>query len=113
MNTTTSIFVALLLAFSLQPAIAQEAQTPEEPLEAEAPEDDGTSTLQQFGGPASVPGQLADDERLKESLTGRTMLQGYFDWKDRLREEHGVNFSSRAGCLRPGEVARSRVSWSR
>jgi len=93
MNTTTSIFVALLLAFSLQPAIAQEAQTPEEPLEAEAPEDDGTSTLQQFGGPASVPGQLADDERLKESMTGRTMLQGYFDWKDRLREEHGVNFS--------------------
>jgi porin len=61
--------------------------------EAQTPEDDESSTHQQFGGPNSVPGQLADDERLKESLTGRTMLQDYFDWKDRLREKHGLNFS--------------------
>jgi porin len=61
--------------------------------ETQSPEDDESSTDQQFGGPNSVPGQLADDERLKESLTGRTILQDYFDWKDRLREKHGLNFS--------------------
>jgi len=78
------IFVALLLVLSIQPGMAQEAQTPE---------DDGASTRQQFGGPNSVPGQLADDERLTESLTGRTMLQNYFDWKDGVREKHGFSFS--------------------
>ena len=64
------LLVVLLLLLSIQPGMAQEAQTPE---------DDGASSNQQFGGPNSVPGQLADDERLTESLTGRTMLQNYFD----------------------------------
>ena len=86
MDTTKSIFLALLLlASSIQPGMAQEAQTPA---------DDGSSTRrQQFGGPNSVPGQLADDERLTESLTDRTLLETDFDWRDRLREEHGVDFS--------------------
>ncbi len=78
------IFAALLLAVSIQSGTAQEAQ---------GREDDGLSTQQQFGGPNSVPGQLADDERLTESLTGRTLVQEYFDCKDRLREERGLNFS--------------------
>lgn len=78
------ILVTLLLALSIQPGMAQEAQSPEE---------DGSSTAQQFGGPNSVPGQLADDERLTESLTGVSMPQGYFDWKDGLKEDYGVSFS--------------------
>ena len=76
--------VAALLVCSLQPVMAQEAQTPE---------DDDSPAAQQFGGPNSVPGQLADDERLTESLTDRAPLQSYFDWKDRLREKHGLNYS--------------------
>ena len=42
----------------------------------QAPEEDAdSSTSQRFGGPNSVPGQLADDARdSQESLTGRTML---------------------------------------
>jgi porin len=75
---------ALLLAASFQPAMAQEAQ---------APADDGASTPQQFGGPNSVPGQLADDERLTESLTDRAILEDYFDWKKGVREKHGLDFS--------------------
>ena len=61
--------------------------------DVEPPEDDGSSVVQQFGGPNSVPGQLADDARHTESLTGRTFLQDYFDWKDRVRDKHGLNFS--------------------
>ncbi len=76
------VFVTLLSLLSIQPGTAEETQTPE---------DDGSRT--QFGGPNSVPGQLADDERLKESLTDRTMFQAYLDWKDRLREKHGLSFS--------------------
>jgi porin len=78
------ILVALLLVLWIQPGMAQEAQTPE---------DGGSLTRQQFGGPNSVPGQLADDERLKESLTDVTLPQSYTDWKKNLLEKHGVDFS--------------------
>ena len=78
------VSTAFLLVMSIQPAMAQEAPPPEE---------EESSTSQRFGGPNSVPGQLADDARLTESLTDRTAFQGYFDWKDRLREKHGVDFS--------------------
>jgi porin len=63
-------------------------------VEAEASEEDEeASTPQQFGGPNSVSGQLADDARLTESMAGREKLRGYFDWKDRLREEEGFSYS--------------------
>jgi porin len=78
------ILTALLLVLSTQPAMAQAAQTPE---------GDESSAPQQFGGPNSVPGQLADDARLTESLTGRTLGHGYFDWKDGVREKHGLSFT--------------------
>jgi len=78
------ILAALLLILWTQPLMAQEAQTSE---------DDGSSASQQFGGPNSVPGQLADDKRLKESLTEISILQNYFDWKDGVREKHGLDFS--------------------
>ena len=78
------VSTAFLLVMSIQPAMAQEAPPPEE---------EESSTSQRFGGPNSVPGQLADDARLTESLTDRTAFQSYFDWKDSLREKHGVDFS--------------------
>jgi porin len=78
------ILMALLLVLSIQPAMARAAQTPE---------GDESSAPQQFGGPNSVPGQLADDARLTESLTGRTLGQSYFDWKDGVREKHGLSFT--------------------
>jgi porin len=74
----------LLLALSTQPGMTQAAQTPE---------GDESSSVQQFGGPNSVPGQQAEDARLTESLTDRTMGQGYFDWKDGVQEKHGLNFT--------------------
>ena len=78
------ILVALFLVLSGQQGMAQTAQ---------APEGDANVAVQQFGGPNSVPGQLADDERLTESITGSTPVQGYFDWKDGLREKYGLSFS--------------------
>jgi porin len=78
------ILVALLMMLSIQPGVAQEAQTLE---------DDGSLTHQQFGGPSSVPGLLADDKRLTKSLTDVTLPQSYSDWKKSLLEKHGVDFS--------------------
>jgi len=76
--------LAALLLMASQPGMAQEAQTPD---------DDGSSTSQQFGGPNSVPGQLADDERLSESLTGVTVPQTLSDWKKGLRDKRGLDSS--------------------
>lgn len=74
----------MLLTISLQPGMAQEAHTSK---------DDEAAGTQQFGGPNSVPGQLADDARLEESLIGVDVAQGYFDWKEGFRKKHGLNFS--------------------
>ena len=46
-ETTRLILVALLVLLSIHPGQAQEE---------DAPEDDGSSTPSQFGGPNSVPG---------------------------------------------------------
>ncbi len=78
------IFAALLLVTASQSALAQQA-TPAEDREP--------STVQQFSGPGSVPGQLADDRRLTESLTGVDTPKTYSDWKKGLREEHGFDFT--------------------
>ncbi|MEK6246661.1 MAG: carbohydrate porin, partial [Planctomycetales bacterium] len=75
---------ALLLMTVSQAAMGQETRTPEY---------GGSSTYPQFGGPNSVPDQLADDQRLADPSIGPTILPRYFDWKDRLREEHGLSFS--------------------
>ena len=78
------IIIALVLVLSIQPEMVQSAQTPE---------GDGSSTVQQFGGPGSVPGQLADDERFTEALTDISLPQSYTDWKKNLIEKHGFNFT--------------------
>jgi porin len=61
--------------------------------ETQSADEEESSEAQQFGGPNSVPGQLADDERLTESITGREWLRDYFAWKDRLKDEHGFSYS--------------------
>jgi len=52
-----------------------------------------SSTVQQFAGPGSVPGQLAEDARLTDSLTDITVPQSYTDWKKGLFEKHSINFT--------------------
>jgi len=61
--------------------------------DTQTPEDDESSTRQHFGGPGSVPGQIADDDRRTESLSGAELSREVVDWKDRLRDEHGLFFS--------------------
>jgi len=78
------IIITLGLLLSTQSAMGQAIQTPEE---------DRPTAVQQFGGPNSVSGQLADDARLKESLTGVSIFQNYFDWKNDLSEKHGFSFT--------------------
>jgi len=60
--------------------MAQEAQTSD-------------STQAQFGGPASVQGQEAEDRKAKASLTGVGKMKGYLNWKDRLYEKHALTYT--------------------
>jgi len=78
------IIIALGLLLSIQSTMVQAKQTPE---------NDRSAAMQQFGGPGSVPGQMADDERLKESLTDVSLPQNYTDWKENLRKEYGLSFT--------------------
>ena len=78
------VTIALGLLLSIQSTMVQAGQTPE---------NDRSTVMQQFGGPGSVPGQLAEDARLKESLTDVSLPQNYTDWKENLRKEHGLSFT--------------------
>ena len=69
--------VPLLLVVWSQPGMAQE----------------GTGALPEFGGPDSVPDQTARDAAKKETLTGLSLLEGYFDWKALLHEENGLSYT--------------------
>ena len=40
-----------------------------------------------------MPGQLADDESLTQSISGRKIGQRYSDWKAGVKENHGLNFT--------------------
>jgi porin len=86
LNQASSIFLAALLAM----VTANHAALAQQPNITEYSD---LSTVQQFGGASSVPGQLADDKRLTESLTGVDMPGSYSDWKKSLREEHGLDFT--------------------
>jgi len=77
-------FAVLLLAMLSQSVLAEDA------ISGDAGE---SSTVQQFGGPNSVPGQLEQDKRLTESLTGIKEPQSYSDWKAGVRDKHGLDFS--------------------
>jgi len=59
----------------------------------EASEKNVRSTVQQFAGPGSVPGQLAEDARLTDSLTDVTVPKNYTDWKKSLLQKHGLKFT--------------------
>ena len=58
-HLSSVVLTGLLVVAMSHAAFAQETQ----------PSDDEPPPVQQFGGVGSVPGQLADDERLTESLT--------------------------------------------
>jgi porin len=83
-RAVTGAAVATLLALSSQPGQAQADQ----PLAS-----GNQTTFPRFGGPDSVQDQLDDDARSKDSLTGKNLLQGYDDWKARLRSERGLSFT--------------------
>ena len=81
---TCNLLAGLLAVVASQTAFAQQAQVPAE---------DENLPVQQFGGINSVPGQLDDDARNVNSLSGRTFLQNYFNWKDGVKEKYGLDFS--------------------
>jgi len=82
-RATCLIGIALLLV-SIQPVQAQETQSSD---------DEEATAVQQFGGPGSVPGQLADDARLKESLTGAKFGKRHADLKEGLKEKRGLDLT--------------------
>jgi porin len=86
LDQASSIALAALLAMvtTNHAALAQQPKTTEH---------SELSTVQQFGGPGSVPGQLADDERLTKSITGRKIGQSYADWKASVKDRRGLNFT--------------------
>ena len=51
------------------------------------------TTQAQFGGPNSVEGQLYEDRQSKASFGVVPYQKGYFNWKDRVREKHGLSFT--------------------
>ncbi len=72
-----------MLLTASQSALAQEAKPAE---------DSEPSTVQQFGGASSVPGQMADDKRLADAaLTDVTLPQTYSDWKESQREKRALD----------------------
>lgn len=79
-----SFLVALLAIMLSQSAFAQEVPNPGADEDRPVP---------QFGGPGSVSGTLEDDRRLQDSLTDRRMPETWAEWKKRLREEHGFDFT--------------------
>ena len=73
-------FISFSLLSLTQYGMAQEVQT--------------SDTIQaQFGGPASVQGQEAEDRKAKESLIKVGKMKGYLNWKDRLREKHALSYT--------------------
>lgn len=53
-----------------------------------------SDTIQpQFGGPASVQGQIAEDAKQKESLAKVSAFQSYFDWKDQFSEKTALSYT--------------------
>ena len=78
-----SLLVALLLVVSVQLGTAQEQQEQEEE----------PTTSQQFGGPGSVQGQLADDARAALAFPGEAWFQAYQDWKEALLQNNGFSFT--------------------
>ena len=75
---------AVFLAFTSSLAVAQETT---------ATESEASLVPVVFGGPNSVPGQLAADARAAEAFVDPVFLDRYFDWKDGLTAKHGFSFT--------------------
>lgn len=86
------IFIALLVLW-IQPVLAQTAIIEEAPSQPTAVAEKRETDDQQFGGPGSVSGQLADDARHTESLSGETILPDHIDRKADVEKEYGLRYS--------------------
>jgi len=51
------------------------------------------TTQLQFGGPGSVTGQQIEDAKPKATLFDVDIMQGYYDWKDRLKKNSGFSYT--------------------
>lgn len=51
------------------------------------------STKIQFGGPNSVTGQIAEDQKYKRTLAKSDKLENYFNWKDQLKKDKGLSYT--------------------
>ena len=82
-----TLFFALLL---VQPALGQESDT-----EEDSGSQSGYDDLPEFGGPEGVSQTLKRDDEKRESTfqfdTLQRVLKPYFDWKRRIKAEHGVS----------------------
>ena len=47
----------------------------------------------QFGGPDQVDNQIAEDDITISRLVEKRLLEPYFEWKDNLKETHGLAFA--------------------
>lgn len=78
-------FAVVLLSFLwAHPSLAQDSQSSGV---------DESSHTPQFGGPSSVSDRLKEDAQQKDSLTGLSLMQEYWNWKERIQKDHGLSFS--------------------
>jgi len=79
----TGLFVAvLLILLVVQPLFAEEAGTTE-PI-----------THPNLGGPDAVENQMELDRADKDVLFESKYLEPYFEWKDGIKEKHGLSFGT-------------------
>jgi len=95
-------YLAALLLFVGQLAVAQESETVDEAEasdeattteEAEATDSDSFASLPRLATPGSVAGQQAEDASITQSLTGVSFGESYTNWKNGLIEDHGLNIT--------------------
>ena len=72
------ILTAILVLFVSQVSVAQT---------------DSDTTQLQFGGPASVTGQQAEDAKPKATLFDLEILPSYFKWKESFQKKTGFSYT--------------------
>jgi porin len=97
------LFTLAVIAFFCQGAQAQESTQDEQgEQQSESSAEDGTQSgyedIAEFGGPDSVSNELKRNDVARESRYQFDSLQStfapYFDWKRRVKDEHGVSFGT-------------------
>jgi porin len=108
MNRSTNFFLQRLLAIFAIACFCCAAQAQDNAQNEQDEQQSGTSTeeetqsgyedIAEFGGPESVGTQLKENDAVREARYRFDGLQRtlgpYFDWKRRVKEEHGVAFGT-------------------